>query len=265
MAGQLCGGYIHRRAFIMKLTHAIVLAAGLGTRMRPLNDTLLNPLILLHGMPLIDHCLGWLADAGIREAVVNTSYRAQQLEDHLAMRQSLPRVQFSREEPAPLETGGGIARALSLLGNAPFLAMNSDAVFPPMPHHPVLRMEAAWSDDLDFLMLLVPRAQTIGWEGCGDFVTDDAGRIRRPYDGESAELIFTGVEIIHPRVFAGCPDGAFSLSRLWKLCETEEGGWHSRMRAVIHDGAWLNVGDLAGLAAAENYSSSGGLSLGKRM
>jgi len=245
----------------MKITHAIILAAGLGTRMRPLTNTMPKPLIPVRGVPLIDWCLDWLSDADISDVVINTSYLAQQLEDYLEGRPS-PRIHFSREEPAPLETGGGIVKALPMLGSEPFLAMNSDAIFPAQTPHPIAQLEAAWSDDFDFLMLLVPKTNAIGWEGRGDFVVDDQGRIRRPRQGEDAPYIFTGVEIIHPRVFEGCPSGAFSLSILWNARMGED-GYFTRMRAVIHTGAWINVGDLAGLAAAEAYSGNG--SAGMRM
>lgn len=245
----------------MNLTHAIILSAGLGTRMRPLTNTLPKPLIPVRGVPLIDHCLDFVSAGGISEVVVNTSYRAEQLEHYLATR-LVPRMHFSREEPAPLETGGGIAKALPLLGASPFLAMNSDAIFPATPTHPITRLIEAWGEDVDFLMLLVPKASAIGWEGRGDFVLGEGGRIRRPHAGEDAPYIFSGVEIIRPEVFAGCPEGAFSLSKLWHA-RLGEGGWFSRIRAVVHEGAWLNVGDLAGLAAAEAYCGSG--STGKRM
>jgi N-acetyl-alpha-D-muramate 1-phosphate uridylyltransferase len=122
--------------------------------------------------------------------------------------------------------------------------------------HPIARLSDAWRDDLDFLMLLVPKANAVGWEGRGDFVTDEHGRIRRPREGEDAPYIFTGVEIIHPRVFVGCPGGAFSLSHLWNARMGAD-GYFTRMRAIIHHGAWLNVGDLAGLAQAEAYSGNG--------
>ncbi len=235
----------------MKLTHGIILCAGLGTRMRPLTDTIPKPLVPVNGTPLIDHCLEWIAAAGITDVVINTSYRAQQLEDYLGSRVQ-PRLHFSREEPAPLETGGGIAKALPLLGVAPFLAMNSDAIFPPTAVHPVQRLVEAWSDTLDFVMLLVPKTHALGWEGRGDFVMNEAGEIRRPHEGEDAPYIFTGVEIIHPRVFEGCPSGAFSLSHFWKQ-RMRADGFYDRIRAVVHTGEWLNVGDLAGLKVAEAY------------
>ncbi len=245
----------------MNLTHAIVLSAGLGTRMRPLTNTIPKPLIALNGKPLIDHCLDFLSAASIRQVVVNTSYRAAQIEDYLSGRVT-PSIHFSREEPAPLETGGGIAKALPLLGDGPFLAMNSDAVFPATAIHPITRMVEAWGEDIDFLMLLIPKNRAIGWVGRGDFAMDEAGRIRRPYEGEDAPYIFSGVEIIRREVFAGCPDGPFSLSQLWNQ-RLGEGGWFTRIRAIIHEGDWLNVGDLAGLEAGEAYGA--GWSAGKRI
>lgn len=234
----------------MKLTHAIILAAGLGTRMRPLTHEVPKPLIAVKGKALIDWCLEWLDAVGIQDVVVNSSYLAEKLEAHLVDKK---KVKVSREGAPPLETGGGIAKAMPMLGDGPFLAMNSDAIFPVTDIHPVTRLVDAWRDELDFVMLLVPVAKAIGWEkNGGDFIMDEAGRIRRPRDGEDAPYIFTGVEMMHPRVFVGCPEGAFSLSTLWNA-HVDADGWFTRIRAVVHDGAWLNVGDLQGLAAAEDY------------
>lgn len=244
----------------MTVTRAIILAAGLGTRMRPLTNEIPKPLIPVQGKPLIDYCLEWLEGAGVREVVINTSYRAAQLEEYLSKRTS-PHIQVSREEPAPLETGGGIVKALPILGDAPFLAMNSDAIFAPTNTHPILRMTENWSEELDFLMLLIPTACAIGWEGNGDFVMEENGRIRRPREGEAAPYIFSGAEIIHPRVFEGAPTGAFSLSKLWNARVDAE-GYFQNIQAIAHDGDWLNVGDLKGLQSAENYF--GGASAGSR-
>ena len=236
----------------MRLTRAIILAAGLGTRMRPLTDSLPKPLIQVAGKPLIQWCTDWLAAGGITQAVVNTSYRAEQLESYLAAPNAL-RIQCSREDPVPLETGGGILQALPLLGDAPFLAMNSDAIFAPHQPHALRQLCDAWNDvSDDFLMLVVPRGQCIGWEGKGDFILNDHQQIRRPKAGEDAPYVFTGVEIIHPRVFVDCPDGPFSLSLLWKR-SLQPDGFHRRIRAVIYAGDWLNVGDMAGLKSAETY------------
>ena len=258
MGPRLRGGDVEESA-VLKLDRAIILAAGLGTRMRPLTNTMPKPLIKVQGKALIDWCLEWLGEAGIHEVVVNSSYLAEQLEAHLKTKKT---VRVSREPSPPLETGGGIAKALPMLGDGPFLAMNSDAIFGRQSsvvsrEHPISRLCAAWDDTVDFVMLLVAKENAIGWEGGrGDFVMDEAGRIRRPRDGEDAPYIFTGVEIIHPRVFEGCPQGAFSLSHLWNK-HRDGAGWYTRIRAVILQGPWLNVGDLAGLEAAECYGFGG--------
>lgn len=228
----------------MRVTHAMILAAGLGTRMRPLTETLPKPLIAVAGKPLIDWCMEWLAEAGIRQVVVNSSYRAAQLESHLGAR-----AQISREGEPPLETGGGVAKALPMLGSGPFLTMNSDAIL--LGENPIPAMAEAWSRDNDFIMLLVPRSRAIGWSGNGDFILD-AGCIRRPVKGEEADYIFTGVQLMHPGVFVDLPEGPFSLSALWKRSEGPD-GWFQRIHAVVHPGAWLNVGDLEGLRLAEDY------------
>ena len=228
----------------MKITHAMILAAGLGTRMRPLTETLPKPLIPVSGKPLIDWCMDWLAVGGIRHVVVNSSYRAAQLEEHLGSR-----AVISREGEPPLETGGGVAKALPLLGTRPFLTMNADAIL--LGEHPLSRMKEAWSAENDFIMLLVPRARAIGWTGNGDLILD-AGCIRRPNAGEEADYVFTGVQLMHPEIFTDLPPGPFSLSALWKRSLGPE-GWYQRIHAVVHEGDWLNVGDLEGLRVAEEY------------
>ncbi len=226
------------------IRHAMILAAGLGTRMRPLTNDLPKPLIAVKGKALIDWCLDWLAEGGITDVVINSSYRAAQLEAHVGAR-----AVISREGEPPLETGGGVAKALPLLGDGPFLTMNADAIF--VGENPIAAMRAAWSHEVDFVMLIVPRARAIGWQGNGDFVYD-GGAIRRPYEGEDADYVFTGLQLMHPAVFEGCPEGAFSLSHLWKQ-RVGPDGWYQRIDAMIYDGDWLNVGDLPGLATAEAY------------
>ena len=235
----------------LELKKAMVLAAGLGKRMRPLTLELPKPLIPVAGKPLIDWSLDWLLEAGITEVIVNTSYLAAKLEAHLAGRHS-PHIRFSREEPQPMETGGGIKHALPLIGAAPFLVMNSDNIYQREKGavHPVHQLAAAWREELDFLMLLAPRERAVGWTGGGDFIRAEDGRIRRPRAGEDAPYIFTGVEIIHPRIFADSPEGAFSLNVFWQRL-TGEGGWIERVSSVIHEGTWLNVGDLEGLNHTE--------------
>ena len=231
------------------ITHAMILAAGLGTRMRPLTLTLPKPLIEVAGKPLIDWNLDWLTCAGIQNVVINSSYLAEQLETHLATRAE-PRIIISREGEPPLETGGGVALALPQLGSGPFLTMNSDAILLDGAQSPIAQLADAWSDDVDFVMVLVPCNRAHGWSGNGDFILRADGAIRRPLSNEDAEMVFTGVELMHPRVFDGCPSGPFSLSQLWEQ-RIGEGGWYQRIRAVVYAGEWLNVGDLAGLDTAK--------------
>ena len=255
MARQLHAGYDARWHGMHRVnpTHAMILAAGLGTRMRPLTLDRPKPLIDVAGKTLIDWNLDWLQAAGFQQVVVNSSYMADMLEQHLATR-AVPRVHVSREGAPPLETGGGVKKALPLLGENVFLTMNSDAIFPPVDGpHPVQTLVHAWDDTaVDFLLLVVPRAHAVGWEGAGDFIVEADGRVRRPKAGEDAPYLFSGVELMHPRAFAEAPEGAFSLSKLWARGQQPD-GYFTRLRAVVHHGPWLNVGDLAGLAAAQRY------------
>lgn len=236
----------------MSITDAMILAAGLGTRMRPLTLTMPKPLIPVGGKALIDWNLDWLEAAGMRHVVINSSYLAEQLEAHVA-RRSEPAITVSREGEPPLETGGGVAYALDKLQGGVFLTMNSDAILPDTATHPVTALQQHWHNaEQNFLLLLVPHARAIGWAGNGDFLRDAAGRIRCPRQGEAAEFIFTGIQLMHRRAFADAPTGAFSLSLLWQRSAGTE-GWLPRVRSIVHDGDWLNVGDLPGLAAAEEY------------
>jgi N-acetyl-alpha-D-muramate 1-phosphate uridylyltransferase len=178
---------------------------------------------------------------------------AEQLEAYVSTRHA-PHIHLSREEPEPLETGGGIAKAIAMLGTAPFVALNSDAIFVGQSQHPVRQMADAWDDTaMDFCMALVHRDNAHGWQGNGDFVRDAATeKIRKPRAGEQADYIFTGAELIHPRVFKHCPQGAFSLNVLWNASRDAD-GFYGRVHAVVIDGAWLNVGDIAGHAEAERF------------
>lgn len=235
-------------------TKAIVLAAGLGTRLRPLTLTTPKPLVHAGNKCLLDWALDQVAAAGIKEAVVNTSYLYEKVESHLQQRQGQPRIHISREVPQPLETGGGIARALSYFGDAPFVVLNSDTICIDGATPALERLWAAWEkhDDIDFLMLFHPLEKAVGFYGKGDFVLREDGALRRPEEGESAPYVFTGIEIIHPRAFRDYPDGPFSLNLLWNRLKRPD-GWYERMAAIVHDGDWLHVGDMQGLQDVEAY------------
>lgn len=230
---------------------AMVLAAGFGKRMRPLTDRMPKPLIGVAGRSLIDRAIDRLSEAGVERVVVNTSYKAQMLEAHLSQRTS-PHIVFSREAE-PLETGGGIAQALPHFADKPFFAVNGDVVWLDGRQPALERLAAQWEMGLDALLLLHPVESAIGYEGSGDFDISGGGMlIRCPPDG-TAHYVYAGVQLLHPRLFRGSPKGAFSLNLLY------DNAMHTtppRIKALIHDGVWLHVGDVEGLRLAEAYLSA---------
>ncbi len=230
---------------------AMILAAGLGTRMRPLTDHMPKPLVQVNGVSLIDRVLDWALSAGISEVVVNSFYKAQMLETHLAQRVS-PHIFISREDPL-LETGGGIKKALSLLGDDPFFSANSDTLCIDGATSALRRLAQAWDDSrMDALLLLHPREKAIGYEGKGDFFVADDGTLRRRGDASAAPYVFTGVQLLHPRFFDSAPEGAFSMNVLYNHKIAPDGTLH-RVGGLVHDGNWLHVGDVQGLAQAEDW------------
>lgn len=229
---------------------AMVLAAGLGTRMRPLTDTLPKPLIPVAGKALIDRTLDWLAESGVTEAVVNSHYKASMIAAHLEKRQH-PVIHLSHEADI-LETGGGIKNALPLLGDEPFFCINSDVICIDGAKPALHRLEKAWDENrMDALLLLHPVEKAIGYKGPGDFLLTPDG-LRRRLDEHSVPLVFTGIQMLHPRLFENAPAGAFSLNVLYNRAMHKDGTL-SRVASVIHEGEWLHVGDLEGLAEAEKF------------
>ena len=232
--------------------NAIILAAGLGTRMRPLTEQMPKPLIEVAGKALIDWAVDLVDDAGVKFLIVNTSYKAEMVEAHVA-RRTQPQVAISREDQ-PLETGGGIANALDLLGEDPFFSLNSDTICLPGEKNPLQRLLDAWDDSaMDALLLLHPSEKAIGFEGAGDFFLNGGGSVKRRGESDSAPYVFTGVQLIHPRLFKDAPTeengGVFSMNTLYDKDL-------SRIHAIVHDGDWLHVGDVRGLAQAEGFLRS---------
>ncbi len=232
----------------MKLPEtAIVMAAGFGTRMRPLTDTIPKPLVKVAGKPLIDHALDWLAASGVQKAVVNSHYLAEIMEAHLRARGGNPQIIISRENEI-LETGGGVKNALPLLGDAPFFVINSDVIAIDGDTPTLEKLARNFdADTMDAMLLLHKLEDAIGYDGAGDFFMDD-GKLRRRVEGETAPLVFTGIQILHPRLFENSPDGKFSLNIFYKDLK--------RIGAIIHDGSWLHIGDKQGLEQAENWFSN---------
>ncbi|MBR2535498.1 MAG: nucleotidyltransferase family protein [Hyphomicrobium sp.] len=216
---------------------AMVLAAGLGSRMRPLTETTPKPLVPLAGRAMLDHVLDRLQAAGITRAIVNVHYLADQIERHVRGR-SEPEIIISDERDALLETGGGVVRALPLLGSAPFVIHNSDSVWIEGATANMTRLLDAWDGDrMDALLLLAPAAGSLGYDGRGDFHLDRDGRIRRRAPGETADYVFAGVSIIKPEAFDGEAERAFSLNVIWDRIIASQ-----RMSAIVLDGLWMHVG-----------------------
>jgi N-acetyl-alpha-D-muramate 1-phosphate uridylyltransferase len=216
---------------------AFVLAAGLGTRMRPLTDAVPKPMVALHGVTLIDRVLDRLADAGITQAVVNVHYLADVLEAHLATR-AQPHIMISDERGVLLDTGGGVMRARSLLGDQPFLIHNSDSVWIEGVGRNLDRLCAAWNPvTMDSVMLLATGANSIGYEGNGDFDMDAEGRLSRRGERREVPFVFAGVSIAHPRLFEDAPQGRFSLNRVWDRAIDR-----GRLFGIRLEGLWMHVG-----------------------
>ena len=232
-------------------TQAMVLAAGIGKRMRPLTDHIPKPMIEVAGRTLVDRAIDQLEHAGVNSLVVNSSYKAEILERHLLKRAS-PHIVFSREAE-PLETGGGIARALHHFGKAPFFVVNGDIIW-TNGHTPALyRLAEQWNDDLDALLLVHSTDTAMGYDGNGDFFIKPGGFMARREPDGGAPFVYAGVQILHPRLFAEAPEGAFSLNLLYDKAIKA-----NRIKALEHDGAWLHVGDPAGRAKAEAYLLANG-------
>ncbi|KAF0117353.1 MAG: nucleotidyltransferase [Rhodospirillaceae bacterium] len=231
-------------------TCGMVLAAGLGRRMGPLTDVLPKPMVRVAGRALIDHALDRLAEAGVGCCVVNLHHWAPLLREHLAER-TRPRLVFSDETAQLLETGGGVAKALPLLGEEPFFVANADALWRDGPEPALHRLAAVWDEGtMDALLLLVAVGAAHGYDGEGDFhlaPAGPAGRPERRAAGTTAPYVFGGVQILHPRLFAGAPAGAFSLNVLY-----DRAGRAGRLKALVHDGAWFHVGTPAHVALAES-------------
>lgn len=229
-----------------RIDTAMVLAAGIGQRMRPLTDTVPKPLVRLGDRTLLDHALDRIAAAGIGRAVVNVHYKADQIERHLAGRTS-PHITISDERALLLETGGGVLNALPLLGAAAFLIHNSDSVWLEGPASNIAALCRLWDDArMDALLMLAAGAASLGYDGGGDFMMEADGRIRRRPEGEIAPFVFTGVSIAHPRLFEGEAPGVFSLNRVWDRA-LEKG----RVYGMRLDGFWMHVGTPQSLADAE--------------
>lgn len=233
--------------FIAMPRTAMVLAAGLGERMRPLTEKMPKPLVPVSGKPLIEHVLDKLESAGVQTAVVNVHYLADQIEKRLATR-GKPRIVFSDERAKLLGTGGGVVKALPLLGNEPFFHLNSDSIWIDGVRPNLQRLAAAFNPArMDALLLLAPTTSSIGYSGRGDFSMNAAGHLRKRGEREVVPFVYAGTAILSPALFAGAPSGAFSLTRLFDRAADAE-----RLFGLRLEGVWMHVGTPDAIALAEN-------------
>jgi MurNAc alpha-1-phosphate uridylyltransferase len=216
----------------------MIMAAGLGKRMRPLTATKPKPLIEVAGKPLLDHVLEKLRSAGVRKVVVNVHYLADALEAHLASRQHGLEVVISDERKLLLETGGGLVKACPLIDCDPFLALNSDNLWIDGPADTLKLLASHWDDEkMDALLLLVPQARALNHQGIGDFHMDREGRVRRREKSHVAPFVYTGIQIASKRLLRDAPEGPFSTNLLWDRAIDE-----GRCFGAVHHGLWFDVG-----------------------
>ncbi len=224
---------------------AMVMAAGHGTRMRPLTDDRSKAMVEVGGRPLVDHMLDRLADAGVERAIVNVHAHADHLEGHLKARSGGPEIIISDERGGLLETGGGVVKALPLLGDNPILICNIDAVW--VEFAPVIKaLFEAWdADEMDELLLLAPKPRTLGYPGVGDFDMDRDGRLSWR-SGDKAFWVYAGVQIFEPTLAHGYPETKFSRTKIW-----EKSIERRRVFGLPIPGFWMHIGDPDTLKAAE--------------
>ena len=225
---------------------AMVLAAGLGTRMRPFNGQAPKPLVRVGGKALIDHVLDRLADMGVERAVVNVHHLADQIEAHLQGRLR-PHIVISDERRALLGTGGGVVKALAALGDAPFFHVNSDTIWIDGVKPNLGRLAATFAPErMDALLLLAPTATSIGYAGRGDFAMAADGRLMRRGERDVVPFVYAGAAILAPALFDGAPAGAFPLTAMFD--RAAEAG---RLYGLRLEGVWMHVGTPEAVAAAE--------------
>ena len=230
---------------------AMIMAAGLGKRMRPLTATTPKPMVRVAGKPLIDHALDRLADSGVDKAVVNIHYLGDALEAHVLERDR-PKVTISDERDALLETGGGMIKAQDHLPD-PFYCLNADNIWLDGPRSAFHDLSARWNpDEMDALLLVVSHARAANFSGPGDFYMDPVGRLKRRSPGRIAPFIYTGIQLVSKRLLRDAPDGKFSTNILWNRA-MEEG----RLFGVSFTGLWFEVGTPDAIAPTEDALKRG--------
>lgn len=227
---------------------AFFLAAGMGTRMRPLSLTTPKPLIPVAGKALMDYTLDAAIEAGIERAVVNVHYLPEQIEAHMSSRADIE-ILISDERDELLETGGAIVRARSLLGQDPVFVINTDAFWVNAAENPFLTLDRLYDPDrMDDLLLLANRARSVGYPGRGDFELRPDGRITRRTPDAETDWAYAGVRITRPELYDGEALRPFSANVIWNRCLEAR-----RLYGCPLDGQWMHVGEPATIVEAENW------------
>ena len=225
---------------------AMVLAAGLGLRMRPLTDHMPKPLVSVAGQPLLDHVLDKLAAAGVSEAVVNVHYLPDQIIEHVKTR-TQPRVIISDERDKVLGTGGAVVKALPLLGPEPFFHVNADTMWIDGVRPNLARLAETFDPaKMDILLLMAPTASSIGYGGRGDYSMLPDGALRKRREQQVVPFVYAGAAIMSPSLFADTPKGEFSLTKMFDRANEQE-----RLFGLRLDGVWMHVGTPDAIQAAE--------------
>lgn len=230
---------------------AMILAAGLGKRMRPLTASQPKPMVRVAGKPLIDHALDRLAEAGVAKAVINVHYLADALEAHVLARQT-PKASVSDERALLLETGGGMLKALPQLPD-PFFALNADNIWLDGPKSAFHDLSRRWNpDEMDALLLVVPHARAMNFAGPGDFHMDPLGRLSRRRPGRIAPFIYTGIQLVSHRLLRDAPEGPFGTMTLWERAIAE-----GRLYGLSFTGLWFEVGTPQAIRPTEEALAGG--------
>ncbi|MGN6284910.1 MAG: nucleotidyltransferase family protein [Afipia sp.] len=230
----------------VKPTTAMVLAAGLGLRMRPLTEHTPKPLVEVAGKPLLDHVLDRLKEVDIGTAVVNVHYLPDQIIRHVATRQT-PRVVISDERDVVLGTGGGVVKALPLLGSQPFYHLNADTMWIDGVQPNLSRLAEAFDPArMDILLLMAPTASSIGYSGAGDYAMMTDGTLRRRKEHQIVPFVYAGAAIMSPQIFRDAPQGEFSLTKIFDRAAEQE-----RLFGLRLEGVWMHVGTPDAVSAAE--------------
>ncbi len=226
----------------------MVMAAGLGTRMRPLTNDRPKPLVEVMGKALIDHAIDRLVDAGVTLIVVNAHYKSDQLKSHLAKRKDVE-IRVSEETDELLGTGGGILKALPNFGGEPFFVLNSDSIWVEGMGHALGRMKERWNpDEMDALLLMASMVTAMGFEGTGDFNMDSEGHLSRVPEHRVSPYAYPGVQIVHPRMFDDATETSFSMNVLWNIAIEKR-----RLFGIRLDGVWMHVGTPEAVKEADAF------------